>query len=132
MQIVTLLSTTFAKRCTDQLDIDLVMSLPVRKHLVNTYADEKMGARPLKRAMQSVVEDAMAEALLKGEIARGDRVEVVLKSGEIAFVRKNAQAAAEKKATRKKKAPVRSFRTGAFPSANEFVIALPFQLNPWL
>ncbi|MBR0172910.1 MAG: ATP-dependent Clp protease ATP-binding subunit, partial [Lachnospiraceae bacterium] len=93
MQIVTLLASNFAKRCKAQLNIDLSMSLPVKKHLVDKYADEKMGARPLKRAMQSVVEDAMAEALLKGGIARDDKVEVVLKDNEIAFVRKNDTAA---------------------------------------
>ena len=115
MQIVTLLSNTFAKRCKEQLDIDLTMNAKVKKHLVDTYADEKMGARPLKRAMQSVVEDAMAEALLKGDIARGDRVEVVLKSGEIAFVSKKASA--EKKAsasqTAESKPAKRTNRTGA-------------------
>ena len=92
MQIVTLLANGFAKRCKTQMNIELSMSLPVKKHLVEKYADEKMGARPLKRAMQSVVEDAMAEALLKGDIARDDKVEVVLKAGEIAFVRKSGTA----------------------------------------
>ena len=100
MQIVTLLSSQFAKRCRTQLEIDLTMSPQVKKYLVDKYADEKMGARPLKRAMQSVVEDAMAEALLKGDIVRGGRVNVVLKNKKIAFV--NAEQP-EKKAKGTKK-----------------------------
>ena len=103
MQIISLLANQFAKRCKAQLEIDLSMSLPVKKYLVEKYADEKMGARPLKRAMQSVVEDAMAESLLRGEIKRGDHVTIVLKKGEISFTRDGGTAA--KKMSAEKAAP---------------------------
>ena len=109
MQITSLLAGNFAKRCKAQLEIDLTMSLPVKKHLVEKYADEKMGARPLKRAMQSVVEDAMAEALLRGEIKRGDHVTIVLKKGTISFTRGKDEGS-PKEPSRKKTA---TKKTGA-------------------
>lgn len=97
MRIQNLLAAGFAGRCKEQLEIKLTMSEAVKRYLVDQYADQKMGARPLKRAMQSVIEDAMAEALLKGDISRGDEVNVMLNkkagatdSEKILFVRKEA------------------------------------------
>lgn len=87
LRIMTLLTDSFAKRCLEQLDIKLNVTTAVKRHIVEKYSDRKMGARPLKRAMQTTVEDAMAEALLKAEILRGDTVDVVLDNGKIAFKR---------------------------------------------
>ena len=85
MEIVTLLSDNLAKRCRQQLGITLTITPAVKKHLVHKYADAKMGARPLKRAIQSVIEDAMAEDLLKGNIRRDSEVTVGLKDEKIIF-----------------------------------------------
>ncbi len=84
-QIVTLLASTLSKRCEKQLGIKLTLTSQVKEHLVSKYADPKMGARPLKRAMQSVIEDAMAEALLSGEIHRDMAVTVALHGDKIVF-----------------------------------------------
>lgn len=43
--------------------------------------DEKFGARPLRRTIQSLIEDSAAEMLLDGRLGRGDRVSAEL-SGE--------------------------------------------------
>ena len=85
MEIVTLLSDNLAKRCRQQLGIELTITPAVKKYLVHKYADAKMGARPLKRAIQSVIEDAMAEDLLKGNIRRDSEVIVGLKDEKITF-----------------------------------------------
>ncbi|MCI8854338.1 MAG: hypothetical protein HFI32_12710, partial [Lachnospiraceae bacterium] len=47
--------------------------------------DEKYGARPLKRAIQTRVEDALADELLAGKIKAGDTVTVTVKKGSMAF-----------------------------------------------
>ena len=84
-QIVTLLSNSLSKRCKEQLNIKLTISPAVKKHLVDKYSEEKMGARPLKRAIQTVIEDSMAEELLKGNIKRDTEVVVGIKDGKITF-----------------------------------------------
>ena len=55
-EIVNLLASNLYKRCEDQLGIHLTITAALKEHLVKKYADNKMGARPLKRAIQSVVE----------------------------------------------------------------------------
>ncbi len=84
-EIVTLLANNLSKRCEAQMDIHLKLSPALKEHLVEKYADRKMGARPLKRAIQSVVEDALAEEILQGKIKQGDAVTAGFKSGKVTF-----------------------------------------------
>ena len=56
-----------------------------------------MGARPLKRAIQSTIEDAMAEELLRGNIKAGMDVTVTLKDDKIVFVGKDGKSSSVKK-----------------------------------
>ncbi|MBQ8873162.1 MAG: hypothetical protein IJ032_04345 [Clostridia bacterium] len=49
--------------------------------------DKNNGARPLKRAIQRQVEDALAEKLLTGEIAQGNTVVVDAQNGKIIFTK---------------------------------------------
>ena len=44
-----------------------------------------MGARPLKRAIQTVVEDALAEEILQKKIKPGDTVAAGFKNGKVTF-----------------------------------------------
>ncbi len=83
--IVNLLSANLTKRCETQMDIRLSMTSALREHLVEKYADNKMGARPLKRAIQSVVEDALAEEILLKKVQPGDSVSAGFKNGKICF-----------------------------------------------
>ena len=85
LQIVDLLAAQFEKRCKEQMGIDLKMSSALKAYLVDHYADAKMGARPLKRAMQSMIEDEMALALLNGTIAAKEAVKADLKDGKAVF-----------------------------------------------
>ncbi|WP_026668965.1 ATP-dependent Clp protease ATP-binding subunit [Butyrivibrio sp. AE3006] len=88
MEIVTLLSKNLSKRCKEQLGINLTMQPAVKQFLVKKYSDPKMGARPLKRAIQSVIEDAMAEELLRGNIKRDHDVTIGLKDNKVTFTQK--------------------------------------------
>lgn len=83
--IVSLLASNLYKRCEEQMDIRLSMSGALKEHLVTKYADVKMGARPLKRAIQSVVEDALAEEILMKKVQPGDAVTAGYKSGKVVF-----------------------------------------------
>lgn len=87
--IVTLLADNLSKRCENQMDIKLKLSPSLKEHLVKKYADKKMGARPLKRAIQTVIEDELAEEILKGNVKKGDQVTVGYKGEKVTFTVKN-------------------------------------------
>lgn len=84
-QIVTLLAKTLVERCRTQMEIELHIRDSVKAYIVETAYDPKYGARPLRRVIQSKMEDALAEEILAGRIKRGGRVEVGLKKKEIVF-----------------------------------------------
>ena len=88
-EIVNLLASNLYKRCEDQLGIHLTITVALKEHLVKKYADNKMGARPLKRAIQSVVEDALAEEILLKKVVPGDKVSAGFKNGKVVFTVKN-------------------------------------------
>ena len=88
-EIVNLLASNLYKRCEDQLGIHLTITAALKEHLVKKYADNKMGARPLKRAIQSVVEDALAEEILLKKVVPGDKVSAGFKDGKVVFTVKN-------------------------------------------
>lgn len=86
-EIVGIMVKNIAKRSKAQMNIGLEATPAVLEHLAEVGFDEKFGARPLRRAIQTNVEDKLAEGILAGEIKEGDTVnidyadnEVVLKS----------------------------------------------------
>ena len=90
-QIVSLLCRDFCKRLQEQTGITLVLRDSAKAHLVEKGTDTKFGARPLKRAMQTELEDKLAEALLDREIEPGDKVEAGLSKKEIKFYVKESK-----------------------------------------
>ncbi|WP_024865285.1 ATP-dependent Clp protease ATP-binding subunit [Butyrivibrio sp. FCS014] len=111
MDIVTLLSQNLSDRCKKQMDIDLTISPAVKKYLVTKHSDAKMGARPLKRAIQSVIEDQLAEELLKGTITAGMGVTVSLKDDKIVFVPKDGKSTSVRKVNVKTTGTARAAKT---------------------
>ena len=77
------------KRCQEQLDIILKVTAAAKDLIADAGFDSKYGARPLKRAIQTNIEDELAEAVLKGEIKRGDTVQVTVRNDKGKFVVKN-------------------------------------------
>ena len=65
----------------EELGMDLSVPESVIDALADKGYDEKFGARPLRRTIQSLIEDSAAEMLLDGRLGRGDRVSAEL-SGE--------------------------------------------------
>ncbi len=92
-EITALLGKNLAKRCQEQLQIKLTFSKGLKEHLVEKYSDPKMGARPLKRAIQNLVEDRLAEEILSGLILRGDTVRADIKDNEAVFKVKETKLA---------------------------------------
>ena len=84
-EITGLLSRNLSRRCKAQMGIQLKISPALKEYLVKKHADRKMGARPLKRAIQSEVEDALAEEILQGGIKRGDSVTAGCKGEKVTF-----------------------------------------------
>jgi ATP-dependent Clp protease ATP-binding subunit ClpC len=60
--------------------------------LINKGFDPTLGARPLKRAIQRLLEDPLAEYILRGDAASGSLVQVVRKDDQLAFERGPAAA----------------------------------------
>lgn len=62
-----------------QMDIELKFTDHAKKYIFGKGYDKKYGARPLKRAIQTYVEDVLAEAMLRGDVKKGDTVTVSTK-----------------------------------------------------
>ena len=87
-EIVTLLSANLIKRCDQQMGITLSISQTLKNHLVEKYCDVKMGARPLKRAIQTVIEDPLAEEILQGKIKQGNHILATIHKEKVVFKQK--------------------------------------------
>ena len=82
-QITSLLAENIIRRCKEQMNIRFSISPSLRQHIVEKHSDVKMGARPLKRALQTVVEDKLAEEILAGKVKAGDEVKAGFQKGEV-------------------------------------------------
>ena len=84
-KIVGLLCQDLIRRAKEQLDITLKIKSAAKKLIAEAGTDRKYGARPLKRALQTKLEDPLTEAILNGEIKRSDLVETGVSKNEIKF-----------------------------------------------
>ncbi len=84
-KIVSLMTKELAERCEKQMGIRLTVRDSVKKYIVEESYDPKYGARPLRRAIQTDLEDALADEILAGQIKNGDEVVVSLNKGTITF-----------------------------------------------
>lgn len=87
--ISNLLLKELKQRVASQMEIQLKFGDVVKKLIFEKGYDKKYGARPLKRAIQTNIEDVLAEAVLKGEIKRGDTVQVTVRNDKVKFAVKN-------------------------------------------
>lgn len=94
-QIVGLLLKELENRCKNQLELEISFRPAVLDKLAEKGFDSKYGARPLKREIQTQIEDKLAEEILSGNASKGDHVTVTLKEEKIAFlVRKKSEGKA--------------------------------------
>ncbi len=87
-QIVTILSKSLVNRCADQMQLQLTITESAKSYIVEKAYDPKYGARPLRRMIQSKIEDPLAEEILSGRIKSGDAVRVTCKDDQLVFKKK--------------------------------------------
>ena len=95
-RIVTLLLKNLELRCREQMDIQLKITDSVKDYLAEAGYDSKYGARPLRRAIQTKLEDTLANEILEGNIRRGDTVKVQLHQKNLKFVSVRENTSPEK------------------------------------
>ena len=83
--IVDILLASINKRIKEQMNMTIKLDDAARNYIIDNGYDEKYGARPLKRALQSKVEDELAEKILEGSFKSGDSVLVSLKDDKLVF-----------------------------------------------
>lgn len=86
------------KRSKEQLGITLTVNEAAKDLLIDKGYDDKYGARPLRRTIQSLLEDKMAEEILDGKLKKGVNVEVDCEEGKLTFTVKKKAVARKKKA----------------------------------
>ena len=84
------------KRSREQLGIILSVDTAARDHLIDKGYDDKYGARPLRRTIQNLLEDKLAEAVLDQKVRKNARVEVGLEGEELSFSVKKRTAPKKK------------------------------------
>jgi len=92
-RIVDLLLNQVRLRLSDQ-GIGLVVSDEARDFLLIEGFDEEYGARPLRRAIQTYVDDALADALLTGELASGETALLTVRDGQMVVEAQSVMQAA--------------------------------------
>ncbi|MBR3056359.1 MAG: ATP-dependent Clp protease ATP-binding subunit [Clostridiales bacterium] len=93
MKIVDLLTSSLSKR-VNELGIDIELTDEARELLAKKGYDPQYGARPLKRVIQSMVEDKFSEALLDRTVEAGSTALVDVEGEEIVIRKKDARAVA--------------------------------------
>ena len=82
-QILEIMLKNLYQRAKGEMNLGISLDKKAKSFLIEKGYDPKFGARPLKRTIQTEVEDILSEAILEGEVHPGERVNLrVDKSGE--------------------------------------------------
>ena len=82
-KIVSLLFKNLQQRAKQQMKLTLNMTPSARKFIVSKGFSQKYGARPIKREIQTRIENPLSEMLLRGEIKEGAKITIGLQANEI-------------------------------------------------
>ncbi|GIK15126.1 MAG: ATP-dependent Clp protease ATP-binding protein [Planctomycetota bacterium] len=80
--IVDLEVKKLAERLRERSSLELELTEDAKNFLIDKGTDEKFGARPLRRAIEHYLEDALSEAILRGEYKDKNRVRVTVQTNE--------------------------------------------------
>jgi len=89
-EIIKLMLNELQKRCLELMNIKFRYDDEVVKLILEKGSDDKYGARPLRRAIQTRVEDKLTELMLDGKLNRGGFVNATVTDGELAFKTRRA------------------------------------------
>lgn len=84
-EIVKLMTKEIVKRVKENMDIDISFTDEAVALIAKEGFDPAYGARPLRRELQSKVEDRFAEEFLQNKIKKGDSVAIDAKENELVF-----------------------------------------------
>ncbi len=84
-KIAVIMMKDIMKRTSEQMNITLTVNEAAKNYLIDKGYDEKYGARPLRRTIQSCLEDKLAEEILDGKINEGDEVKVTATKDGLKF-----------------------------------------------
>ncbi len=82
IEIIDLLTGDFIKRCKG-MGSTVTVSTEAKQYIINKYVNLRYGARPLKRALQSELENKVAEQILEGSVLPGDEISVEEAEGQL-------------------------------------------------
>ncbi len=85
-KVTRLLIDELSQRCKQNLGILLSVKDEAVEKIVEEAYDPKYGARPLRRKMESMIEDPLAEKILSMQIKRGDEIMISVEGDEIQIV----------------------------------------------
>ncbi len=95
-KIVTLQTKDLIRRAKEEMGITLTVTEGAKAFIVKKGNDKKFGARPIRRAIQTTLEDLLAEQILEGTVKEGDCVEARLvthnKKSQIEIVKHTKKA----------------------------------------
>ncbi|MBV8496921.1 MAG: ATP-dependent chaperone ClpB [Gammaproteobacteria bacterium] len=77
----------YLRKRLQERNMDLTLDDTARDLLGEAGFDPVYGARPLKRAIQQQIENPLAEKILRGEFAPGDRIRIGARNGELTFAK---------------------------------------------
>lgn len=84
-EIVSIMVSQLAKRIKENMGITIEISDAAKEYLAKEGFDQAYGARPLRRAIQSKIEDRLAEEILDGNIKEGDHVRIEFENEKLTF-----------------------------------------------
>ena len=76
---------TALKKRLDEKDITLNLTDNAKRYIVSQGYNEEYGARPLRRAIQRLVEDKLSEMVLTGALTDGDKVTVDFEGFDLTY-----------------------------------------------
>ena len=68
-------------------DIEVEVSKELKKHIAKKGFDKAYGARPLRRAIQNLIEDKLAEEILDGNVQDGDKIKLTYEEEKVKIVK---------------------------------------------
>ena len=85
IEVIAELMFTALKKRLDEKDITLTLTDNAKKYIVSQGYNEEYGARPLRRAIQRLVEDKLSEMVLTGALMDGDKVTVDFEGFDLTY-----------------------------------------------
>jgi ATP-dependent Clp protease ATP-binding subunit ClpC len=85
-EIAKVMITRLTKRLQENIGVDIQFTEEAMNFLVEKGYDQAYGARPLRRTIQTHIEDKLSDALLDASVEEGSKIQVDVKEGSIVFV----------------------------------------------